>query len=399
MTTQSKIDVLKIFANDKRLILYRPEWRAFTGSVLSTILLQQILYWWDKMGRKPFYKFKEPCGNKLYTEGDSWIEELGFSRTEFDTALKKIGVKVSAKNPPNPKSNHLVEYWTDINRVTYYTINAETLEKVLTDLYVNQESYFMQGGNPALHVNQESCFTQRGNPDLQPPSDILAVSPIKSDVFADSEKARKPPTETTFIKKTTDNNPNFSTQKPTLPKPASPPSAVFSKELTNLVIEKNQSPMVNKLIEQELKTHSVEYIKSSIYYANANAKKNYKAFLGKTITNGWAEGYDPEAVTVKSSEDEKYRIFLESRRQMPTSYLKMDAENGCKASAQVLKERAERAATHKDEIKPIKQAAPPVLRGSLIAAAPKETKKSLSRISFDGIIPAIINGNGPRPTA
>jgi hypothetical protein len=121
--------------------------------------------------------------------------------------------------------------------------------------------------------------------------------------------------------------------------------------------------------------------------------------LGKTITNGWAEGYDPEAVTVKSSEDEKYRIFLESRRQMPTSYLKMDAENGCKASAQVLKERAERAATHKDEIKPIKQAAPPVLRGSLIAAAPKETKKSLSRISFDGIIPAIINGNGPRPTA
>jgi hypothetical protein len=49
---------------------------------------------------------------------------------------------------------------------------------------------------------------------------------------------------------------------------------------------------------------------------------------------------------------------------MPTSYLKMDAENGCKASAQVLKERDERAATHKDEIKPIKQA--PVLRGSLI---------------------------------
>lgn len=192
MTTQPKIDILKIFANDKRLILYRPEWRAFTGSVLSTILLQQILYWWDKMGRKPFYKFKEPCGNKLYTEGDSWIEELGFSRTEFDTALKKIGVKISAKNPLDPDSTFFVKYWTDINRVTYYTINAEVLEEALTGIYVNQESYFTQGSNPALDINQESCFTKLGNPDLQPPPDIIDVSPIKSVPNADSDRVPPP---------------------------------------------------------------------------------------------------------------------------------------------------------------------------------------------------------------
>lgn len=386
MITQPKIDILKIFANDKRLVLYRPEWRAITGSVLSTILLQQILYWWDKMGRKPFYKFKEPCGNKLYTEGDSWIEELGFSRTEFDTALKKIGVKVSSKNPPNIKSTHLVEYWTDINRVTYYTINEDRLKKVLTELYVNQESY----------------FTKRGNPDLQDTSDILDVSTIKSILNADVEAASSPPTETTFIKKTTTDKDQHFSSKPTLPELTSPPSAVFSNEslktLTDLIPEQHQSEIVTKLIKKELKNHSVEYIKSSIYYANANSKKNYKAFLGKTISNGWAEGYTtPESVTINNDEDEKYRIFLESRRQMPNSYLKMDAENGCKASAQVLKERAERAETIKNEIKKVEQA--PVLRGSLIAAAPRETKKSLSRISFDGIIPAIINGNGPRPTA
>jgi len=180
MTTQPKIDILKIFANDKRVVLYRPEWRSFTGSVLSTILLQQILYWWDKMGRKPFYKFKEPCGNKLYTEGDSWIEELGFSRTEFDTALKNIGVKISAKNPLDPDSTCFVAYWTDINRVTYYTINAEVLEKALAEIYVNQDSCFTQGGIPTLYVNQESCFTKRGNPALETPPSNQDVSSIKS---------------------------------------------------------------------------------------------------------------------------------------------------------------------------------------------------------------------------
>ncbi|MBF0204904.1 MAG: hypothetical protein HQK67_11505 [Desulfamplus sp.] len=228
MITQPKIDILKIFANDKKLVLYRPEWRAITGSVLSTILLLQILYWWDKMGRKPFYKFKEPCGSQLYTEGDSWTEELGFSRTEFDTALKKIGVKISANNPPDPDSTHLVEYWTDINRVTYYTINADELEKVLSGIYVNQDSNFTQGGEPTLHVNQDSCFTKRSNPDLQQPSDILDVSSIKSGVNIESGGEEKSPTETTFIKKTTDNKQNFSAPPATLPEPKSPSSSSSS---------------------------------------------------------------------------------------------------------------------------------------------------------------------------
>lgn len=83
-----------IIAYDRKMIAYRPEWRPFTGSVKASILLQQIFFRWDKNDRKPFYKFKEPCGHHLYRTGDSWTEELGFTRTEFDTALKKITVSL-----------------------------------------------------------------------------------------------------------------------------------------------------------------------------------------------------------------------------------------------------------------------------------------------------------------
>ena len=65
---------LSILSADKDVILYRKELNDITGGVTSTILLQQISYWWVKSGRKPFYKFIEPCGHERYKQGDSWVE-------------------------------------------------------------------------------------------------------------------------------------------------------------------------------------------------------------------------------------------------------------------------------------------------------------------------------------
>lgn len=132
---QQEIDLFKIFAEDKRMILYRPEWRKITGSVTAAILLQQIIYHWDRNGRKPFYKFKEPpdSKNKFYRDGDSWTEELGFSRKEFDAAIKKIGYKKSKKN--QAKHGLPVEYWIDVSRLTHYTIHPKNLQKLLSKLY------------------------------------------------------------------------------------------------------------------------------------------------------------------------------------------------------------------------------------------------------------------------
>lgn len=140
------VDLLKIFADDKRLVVYRPQWRAITGSVTATILLQQILFHWDKSGQRPFYKFKEPCldahgriTHNLYRPGDSWVEELGFSRAEFDTAIKKIGCKLSKRRlrlDPNLKNHgQPVEYYTDEQHLTWYTIHESNFLRVLTNLY------------------------------------------------------------------------------------------------------------------------------------------------------------------------------------------------------------------------------------------------------------------------
>jgi len=85
-------DLTQTIIEDKSLIIYRPRLNQITGSVLSSILLHQIIYWAYKSNNL-FYKFKEPCNHKLYKPGDSWTEELGFTRWENETALKKIEEK------------------------------------------------------------------------------------------------------------------------------------------------------------------------------------------------------------------------------------------------------------------------------------------------------------------
>ena len=76
-----------ILAADKNVILYRKELNELTGSVTATILLQQIIYWGKKTGGE-FYKFIEPCKHEKYKSGDSWTEELGFSKREFQQLIK-----------------------------------------------------------------------------------------------------------------------------------------------------------------------------------------------------------------------------------------------------------------------------------------------------------------------
>lgn len=119
---------IKTLAADKNVITFRPELKRVIKNTNATILLQQIMYWWDKQGGKPFYKFIEPCGHEKYTEGDSWSEELCFTKREFQGAfeiLKELGL-VSSK--PN------------ISRITYYTLNVEKLEAILDEIYGDKEA-------------------------------------------------------------------------------------------------------------------------------------------------------------------------------------------------------------------------------------------------------------------
>ena len=122
--------------DQRHSIPYRPQYRQITGSVTAAILLQQLAYWWYTSGETPFYKYRAPCKAEKYRAGDSWVEELGFSKDEFDTAIHTIGTKitrgVSKKqsltgamgNDPETAASHLVVYWTDSNRATWYQLNT-----------------------------------------------------------------------------------------------------------------------------------------------------------------------------------------------------------------------------------------------------------------------------------
>lgn len=120
-------------AQDSRAIIYRSAYRSIAGSVTGAILFQQIVYRFIKSGAQEFYKFRRPCAHPKYRAGDSWCEELGFSPAEFDNAIGKIGTKITRGVSKDAARlgqvhpdfrQHLVLYYTDANRVTWWSVNT-----------------------------------------------------------------------------------------------------------------------------------------------------------------------------------------------------------------------------------------------------------------------------------
>ena len=115
--------LLQVLADDKKLILYRKELNKITGSITATILLQQFIFHASQKKYESFYKFIEPCDHELYREGDSWTEELGFTKYEFNTAYKKL------------ENLGIVTKKINMSRVTFYTLNRALLGKLIKSIY------------------------------------------------------------------------------------------------------------------------------------------------------------------------------------------------------------------------------------------------------------------------
>lgn len=131
--------------NDQSVIPYRKRLNRITGDPKASILLQQCIFWAKISNWRAFYKFVEPCSHTLYKSGDSWTEQLGFSVSEFSTALKRISTKITkgAKKREilvraDPKS--LIIYWTNSDRVTYFQVNLPLLDNLLNSVYLESTS-------------------------------------------------------------------------------------------------------------------------------------------------------------------------------------------------------------------------------------------------------------------
>lgn len=154
--------LLEVLGDDKKLIVYRKELNKITGSVTATILLQQLIFHASHNKYEPFYKFIEPCNNELYKDGDSWIEELGFTVHEFRTAYKKL------------EDLEIVSKKTNMNRVSFYTINKSHLGNLIFRIYANttiiktiQKNSSNSGSEGVCSVNTDSAFTYLDNPHLE----------------------------------------------------------------------------------------------------------------------------------------------------------------------------------------------------------------------------------------
>jgi hypothetical protein len=166
-----------------RDLVYRPQYARMLGSVTAALLLRQVAFWSDLKRGDSFYKFNSPCKHRLYINGDSWEEELGFSRSELDGARAKIGTKITKDGGFNKEdvllmdtaffdedgvmtnANRLVIYWTDASRVTHYVLNrallADALEKFAALEAQRKEKLMQKTCNsycrkPALPGNAEN---------------------------------------------------------------------------------------------------------------------------------------------------------------------------------------------------------------------------------------------------
>jgi len=122
------MQIYNILAADKEIILYRKELNQITGSVTATLLLQQAIYRFTKNNNKPFYKFIEPCNNEKYKDGDSWCEELGFTKYEFKSAYQKL------------EDLNIISKKTNMMRVTFYDLNLVILDKLIKPIYESRKN-------------------------------------------------------------------------------------------------------------------------------------------------------------------------------------------------------------------------------------------------------------------
>lgn len=171
-------DIIHGYSREQYRIPYRPEFARLTGSVLSAILLQQILFRFEGKNYETFYKFIQPCNHDLYKKGDSWTEELAFTYSEFTTAMKYIGTKITKGVKKQDfmtidfaefnevgkfiNSNRLVLYWTDASRVTWYWLNIWLLASALKhELLGNSKmsNYLENEGLSNYLVSDDSSIT------------------------------------------------------------------------------------------------------------------------------------------------------------------------------------------------------------------------------------------------
>lgn len=177
------IDLLAFTADDRFGVAYKPRWNAVTGSMAASVLLQQLVFRWAHAGRRPFYKFARPCTHRLYRAGDSWEEELGMKRREFENAREAIAVRTRG----DVAADALVSYWVDAQRVTWYALNEAVFLQRFAAIYPKSDTGVQLPLSPAdsappTDLMDETYIAPNGRNVHQPTDELMDETSIGYDV-------------------------------------------------------------------------------------------------------------------------------------------------------------------------------------------------------------------------
>jgi hypothetical protein len=122
-----------------RVIAVTADHLDLAGDARAALFLAQALFWWYAVGRRKYYKFNAPCEHPRYRKGDSWAEELRFTRTTLATARRRVAVRVRMSSEHDIQSafaaGALIVYGTDEHHLTWYMVNEAALAQVAPTLY------------------------------------------------------------------------------------------------------------------------------------------------------------------------------------------------------------------------------------------------------------------------
>lgn len=157
-----------------KTLKYCPQLNAFTGSITASLLMCQLEYWFNHTNGEAFYKFLEPCQDEHYHIGDSWIEEMGFTKTEFRTAFKHIGRIYKSKTEFLKSKDKFcgklyLSYYDRIKKLTYYLRNNDEASSLLRNLedrlpysldYTSSTDYTPESCRQTLQTSSASANPQ-----------------------------------------------------------------------------------------------------------------------------------------------------------------------------------------------------------------------------------------------
>ena len=273
----------------------------FTGDYHTAAILSQLIYWTGKQ--------RDPDG-WVYKTYDQWEKEIVLSKYQTSRAsneLVKMGI-LETKVARVRLDNGMLG-----DRAVHYRLNQDEFTEKFT-----KHLSILEGKETSLSKVKELNF---------PKSSSLTDLTI---------------TETTGINY--DNVPEPLSQVPAPQENEGSPSSSFSESelmsilagLMFLIPEQHRKQSIENTVKKALKSHSEDYIRSSIAYTCAHSSgattQKFRAYLGKCIENHWHDGFQPEPGSDQSAIKKEFA-------KMPDAVLRMLSDAGNKFASDELKKR------------------------------------------------------------